>query len=172
MGEGDNLKAFTFKNGRFLTGAADVKKSAWRPPRPAPAQCAGTPDNWMPGGILTVSSNATVAGSGIVWALVPANGDANSFRGVKGMLMALNAENVGQELWRSQGADSTVDTADSYGLLSRFCPPTVANGKVFVATAGDKEPLKRYGGFGQRPPCGPRPQQFPANFGLVVYGLK
>jgi hypothetical protein len=65
-----------------------------------------------------------------------------------------------------------VDTADSYGLLSRFCPPTVANGKVFVATAGDKEPLKRYGGFGQRPPCGPRPQQFPANFGLVVYGLK
>lgn len=172
MGEGDNLKAFPFKNGRFLTGAADVKKSAWRPPRPAPAQCAGTPDNWMPGGILTVSSNATVAGSGIVWALVPANGDANSFRGVKGMLMALNAENVGQELWRSQGADSTVDTADSYGLLSRFCPPTVANGKVFVATAGDKEPLKRYGGFGQRPPCGPRPQQFPANFGLVVYGLK
>jgi hypothetical protein len=47
------------------------------------------PDNWMPGGILTVSSNGTH--EGIVWALATANGDANSFRGVKGMLMAFNA---------------------------------------------------------------------------------
>jgi hypothetical protein len=172
MGEGDNLKAFPFKNGRFLTGVADVKKSAWRPPHPAPPTCAGTPDNWMPGGILAVSSDRAKPGTGIVWALVPANGDANTYRGVKGMLMALNAENVGQELWRSQGADSTADIPDSFGLLSRFNPPTVANGKVFVATAGDSEPLKRYAGFGQPPPCGARPQQFPANFGLVVYGLK
>ena len=173
MAEGDNLKAFPFKNRRFQTGAADVKKSAWRPPHPAPATCAGTPDNWMPGGILAVSSDANKQGTGVVWALVPANGDANTYRGVKGMLLALNAENVSQELWRSQGADSTADTADSFGLLSRFAAPTIANGKVFVATAGDKEALKRYAGFGNQP-CGPRPQpsQFPANFGLVVYGLK
>jgi hypothetical protein len=173
MGEGDNLKAFPFKNERFLTGAADVKKSTWRPPHPAPANCAGTPDNWMPGGIIGVSSDADKQGTGIVWALVPANGDANTYRGVKGMLLALNAENVSQELWRSQGANSPDDTANSFGLLARFNPPTIANGKVFVATAGDKEELKRYAGFGNQP-CGPRPtpQQFPANFGLVVYGLK
>ena len=172
MGEGDHLKAFPFKNDRFSTGAADVRKSAWSPPRPAPATCGGTPDNWMPGGILTVSSDADKRGTGIVWAVVPASGDANSFRGVKGMLMAMNAENVNQELWRSQGNDSTVDTANSFGLLSRFSPPTVANGKVFIATSGDSEPLKRYAGFGNPPPCGGRPQQFPAHFGLVVYGLR
>jgi hypothetical protein len=172
MGEGDNLKAFPFKNGRFLTGAADVRKSTWHSPPPAPASCDRTPDNWMPGGVITVSSNADKPGTGIVWALVPANGDANSYRGVKGMLLALNAENVAQELWRSQAADSSTDTVDSFGLLSRFCPPTVANGKVFVATSGDKEPLQRYAGFGNPPPCGPRPTQLPANYGLVVYGLR
>ena len=58
------------------------------------------------------------------------------------------------------------DTKDSFGLLARFTPPTVANGKVFVATAGGAEPLKQW--------CagGPRPTQFPQNYGLAVYGLK
>ena len=74
-------------------------------------------------------------------------------------------DNVSQELWRSQSADAAVDTNDSFGLLARFNSPTVANGKVFIATAGDKEPLKSY--------CAPNgPPAFPANFGVVVYGLK
>lgn len=164
MGEGDNLKAFPFQNGRLKDKAADVKKSGWKPPEPSAGKCGGgLPDNWMPGGILTVSSNA--GNDGIVWALVPANGDANSFRGVKGMLMAFNADNVSEELWRSQGANSVVDTADSFGLLSRFNSATVAGGKVFVANSGDKEPLVSY--------CASNgPTTFPANYGLVVYGLK
>jgi len=40
----------------------------------------------------------------------------------------------------------------------------VANGKVFVANAGDREELERY--------CGTRPTQYPKNYALVVYGLK
>jgi hypothetical protein len=98
--------------------------------------------------------------------LVPSNGDANSYRGVKGMLLALNAEDVSQELWRSQGQDARLaDTKNSLGLLARFAPPTIANGKVFVGTAGDKEPLKRW--------CGEaRPKHFPEHYGVVVYGLK
>jgi hypothetical protein len=164
MGEGDNLKAFPFQGGRLKTGNADLKVSKWRPPKPTGTNCQGhLPDNWMPGGILTVSSNGTH--EGIVWALAAANGDANSFRGVKGMLMAFDADDVSQELWRSQGADAAVDTIDSFGLLARFNSPTVVNGKVFVATAGDKEPLKSY--------CAPGgPAAFPANFDVVVYGLK
>jgi hypothetical protein len=164
MGEGDNLKAFPFQDGRLKTGNADLKISKWRPPKPTAKNCQGNvPDNWMPGGILTVSSNGTH--EGIVWALATANGDANSFRGVKGMLMAFNADDVSQELWRSQSADAAVDTNDSFGLLARFNSPTVANGKVFIATAGDKEPLRSY--------CAPNgPAAFPANFGVVVYGLK
>jgi hypothetical protein len=120
---------------------------------------------WMPGGYLTVSSNGSTPGTGIVWAVVPANGDSNSCRGVKGMLIALNAEDVTKELWRSQGKNANLpDTADSFGLLARFNTPTVANGKLFVPTAGDAEQLQRWGG--------PRPAPGPANYQLVVYGLK
>jgi hypothetical protein len=164
MAEGKNLTAFPFAGGRLKTGADDIKTSAWKPPRQAPAICHKPARNWMPGGILALSSDANQAGTGIVWALVPADGDSNTFRGVKGMLLALNAEDASQELWRSQGADAESDTPDSFGLLARFVPPTVANGKVFVANAGDHEELKRY--------CGTRPTQFPKNYGVVVYGLK
>jgi hypothetical protein len=96
---------------------------------------------------------------------VPVNGDANSCRGVKGMLVAVAADDVTKELWRSQGKDAAAsDTKDSYGLLSRFNPPTIANGKVFVPTAGDAEALQRY--------TGPRPFNGPGNYFLAVYGLK
>jgi hypothetical protein len=164
MAEAKNLEAFPFVNGRFKTGKDDIKMSAWKPPRQAPPICHKPARNWMPGGILALSSDGNRIGTGIVWALVPANGDSNTFRGVKGMLLALNAEDVSQELWRSQGTDPETDTPDSFGLLARFVPPTVANGKVFIANAGDQEELKRY--------CGSRPTDFPKNYGVVVYGLK
>jgi len=164
MGEGDHLNAFPFVNGKFeLTS---LRRSKWAPPRPGVVPCGPPMDNWMPGGVISVSSNGSNPGTGIVWVLVPSNGDANSYRGVKGMLLALNAEDVRQELWRSQGQDARLaDTKNSLGLLARFAPPTIANGKVFVGTAGDKEPLKRW--------CGEaRPTHFPEHYGVVVYGLK
>lgn len=167
MGEGDRLKAFPFEGGQFNLQA--VKQGAWMQPKlnQVPAcQSQANHGMWMPGGLLGVSSNGATPGTGIVWALVPANGDANSCRGVKGMLIAFDAEDVTKELWRSQGKDANAsDTKDSFGLLARFNPPTIANGKVFVGTAGDAEPLQRYGG--------PRPAQTgPANYYLTVYGLK
>jgi hypothetical protein len=164
MAEAKNLEAFPFVDGRLKTGIDDIKLSAWKPPRQAPPICHKPARNWMPGGILALSSDGNRAGTGVVWAVVPANGDSNTFRGVKGMLLALSAEDVSQELWRSQGADAETDTPDSFGLLSRFVPPTAANGKVFIANAGDREELKRY--------CSTRPTQFPKNYGVVVYGLK
>ncbi|HEX2777234.1 MAG TPA: hypothetical protein VHN10_11395 [Candidatus Acidoferrales bacterium] len=164
MAEAKNLEAFPLVDERLKTGTAEVKMSAWKPPRQAPPICHKPARNWMPGGILALSSDGNRPGTGIVWALVPANGDSNTFRGVKGMLLALNAEDVSQELWRSQGSDAEIDTGDSLGLLARFVPPTVANGKVFIANAGDREELKRY--------CNTRPTQFPEHYGVVVYGLK
>jgi hypothetical protein len=162
MGEGDHLKAFPFVKGRFnLSG---VRKSLWAPAKPEKPSCGGEVMNWMPGGILSVSSNADQPGTGIVWVVVSANGDANSYRGVKGMLLALDAEDVSKELWRSQAHNAASDTADSFGLLARFAPVTVAGGKVFVGNAGDKEPFKRW--------CPPnRPTMFPQNYAVVVYGL-
>jgi len=164
MPETQSLVAYPFVDGRFETAGADIKRSAWKPPGPAPPSCHRPPHDWMPGGILAVSSDEDRRSTGIVWVLVPADGDSNSYRGVKGMLLALNAEDVSQELWRSQGSDAETDIPDSLGLLARFVPPTVANGKVFVANAGDREELKRY--------CGTRPTKFPNNYAVVVYGLK
>jgi hypothetical protein len=163
-GEGSPVSAFPYKNG--TVDVASVRSSKWVPGTPEPPPCYGAMMNWMPGGIMSVSSDADHAGTGIVWVLVPSNGDANSYRGVKGMLLALNAEDVRDELWRSQGPDlDRADTGDSFGLLARFAPPTIANGKVFIPTAGDKEPLYRW--------CPPnRPKNYPANYWLAVYGLK
>ncbi len=166
MGEGDPLKAFPFEGRKFNVDA--VKRGSYIQPRPAQKSTCQTDANhgiWMPGGLLTVSSNGTSTGSGIVWTIVPANGDANSCRGVKGMLIALDAEDPAKELWRSQGKDAHAsDTQDSFGLLARFNPPIVANGKVFIGTAGDAEALQRY--------SGPRPAPGPGNYLLAVYGLR
>ncbi|MDQ2945162.1 MAG: hypothetical protein M3Y27_04345 [Acidobacteriota bacterium] len=162
MPEGFPLQAIPFENNRL----SDAKRlrGGWSPANPTGVECWAPVEHWMPGGILTVSSDGATPNTGIVWAVVPANGDANSYRGVKGMLVAVSAEDVRKELWRSQAANGA-DTADSFGLLSRFVPPTVANGKVFIATAGDREPLHRY--------CPPQaPTQFPANYSLAVYGLR
>ncbi len=166
MGEGNPLKAFPLENGTFNTHA--VKQGGWKQPTVNNVPFCQTQQNhgkWMPGGYLTVSSNGSAGGTGIVWAVVPINGDANSCRGVKGMLIAFDAEDVTKELWRSQGKDANAsDTKDSYGLLARFNPPIVANGKVFIGTAGDAELLQHY--------QGPRPAPGPPNYYLVVYGLK
>jgi hypothetical protein len=163
MGEGDHLKAFPFEGAQF--NQTNVKQGAWMQPKLTDNQFCQVQQNhgmWMPGGLLGISSNG--ASEGIVWALVPANGDANSCRGVKGMLLAVAADDVTKELWRSQGKDvKASDTKDSFGLLARFNPPTIANGKVFVPTAGDAEPLQRY--------VGPRPAPPLRNYYLAVYGL-
>jgi len=106
-GEGDNLKAFPFQNGRMKTGRPGREGSGFRPPKPTCGLHGDLPDNWMPGGTLTVSVTERTPGRGSCGLIGPANGDANSFRGVKGVLMAFNAENVSEELWRSQESIQT-----------------------------------------------------------------
>lgn len=46
---------------------------------------------------------------------------------------AIDASNLGHELW-----NSTMRTAEDIGMLSKFTPLTVANGKVYVATFSNK----------------------------------
>ncbi len=182
MGQSSRLNAFPIVNGRV--SAAGVKASGFdlaaeeaRFVKAAPTDpCLAREEHnsWMPGGILSVSSDGARAGSGIVWALVPANGDANRCRGVKGMLMAFDAGDVTRELWRSQAKDAeNSDTPDSFGLLARFVPPTIAGGKVFVATFGDREERRAYFA-GKRPrvhyPA--RSGEEPGAYYLAVYGIK
>jgi len=86
---------------------------------------------------LSVSSNASVANTGIVWADIP-NGDPDHTT-VPGTLYAFNATNVSTPLWNSKQ-----DTArDDFGNFAKFVAPTVANGKVYVGT--DSEQVCVYG---------------------------
>jgi hypothetical protein len=110
--------------------------------------------------MLALSANGRTAGSGILWAVVPLDGDANKLRGVKGIVLALSAQDVSRTLWTSE----QFSDRDRLGLFAKFNPPVIANGKVFVATYGDDEPRREYGGDA-------RPTQFPGNYYVAVYGL-
>ena len=147
-GENSRLEAFTFEGG-LLKNVDNPKQSKFRPPI------------GMPGGMLTVSANGSQPGSGVVWAVVPLDGDANQQRGVKGIVLALDAHDVSRTLWTSE---QDVER-DRLGLFAKFTPPMVANGKVFVATYGDDEPLRKYAGNSQ-------PTAFPKNYYVAVYGLQ
>jgi hypothetical protein len=93
------------------------------------AQSTTAAPGGTPGGILSISANGTNAGSGIVWASHQLGGSAN--QAVRpGILRAFNAQNVTNELWNSE----LVSARDSVGNFAKFCPPTVANGKVYLAT--------------------------------------
>jgi hypothetical protein len=179
-GVGGRLRAFPVSGGKLAEEGAqqagfDLASQQLYFGRKAPRDpCVhnALADAWMPGGILAVSSDGER--DGIVWALVPANGDANRCRGIKGMLMAFEAGNISRELWRSQRLDAdNSDGPDSFGLLARFVPPTPAGGKVFVATFGDWERRDFYH-LGKRPATRypPRPGDRPRGFHLAVYGLR
>jgi outer membrane protein assembly factor BamB len=147
-GENSQLKAYTFSQGK-LQNVANPKTSAFRPP------------DGMPGGMLALSANGNTAGSGILWAVVPLDGDANQQRGVKGIVLALDAQNVSRTLWTSE----QFAQRDRLGLFAKFNPPVIAGGKVFVATYGDDEPRRTY------PPPNSHPGTFPKNYYVSVYGL-
>ena len=133
-GEDDYLRAYQYDGQRF----SGAEKSLVR----APAKS-------MPGGMIAVSANGSTMGSAILWGSVPISGDAN-LGTVEGILRAFDASDVQKELWNSnQNA-----ARDHLGMFAKFCPPVIANGKVYMATFA--VPTKN----GQPPPNH-----------LVVYGL-
>jgi hypothetical protein len=83
----------------------------------------------MPGGTQSISSLSGY--DGIVWSTLQ-NSDSNE-RIVSGTLHAFEANDLSHELW-----NSTINTGDEVGLYAKFCPPTVANGKVYLATFSNK----------------------------------
>jgi hypothetical protein len=82
----------------------------------------------QPGGILSLSANGARPGTGILWASVNSS-DANQAI-VAGSLHAYSAEHVTNELWNS----SQLLSRDGYGNLAKFVAPTIANGRVYIAT--------------------------------------
>ncbi|HSZ86046.1 MAG TPA: T9SS type A sorting domain-containing protein [Puia sp.] len=92
----------------------------------------------MPGAMLALSSNGSQQGAGILWGSHPINGDANHGT-VPGILQAFDATNVQHELWNSNMSGKR----DSVGNFAKFVVPTIANGKVYLATFSNK--LNVYG---------------------------
>ncbi|MCW3062640.1 MAG: Fibronectin type domain [Capsulimonas sp.] len=113
--EEDHLKAFSLKDGKL--NEAPIFQSEVRVP------------GGMPGGFLSISANGKDPMSGIVWASRPLDDNAN-WRTVDGMLEAYDASDLTHKLW-----DTQVNAARDGGhKFAKFCPPTIVNGKVYLAT--------------------------------------
>ncbi len=132
--EEDYLRVYRFDGKRFV--------SAGRSPFPSPMMS-------MPGGMLSLSSNAAAPASSVVWASIPKGGDANNGT-VEGVLRAFSAADLSQELWNSEKNSSR----DRLGMFAKFCPPVVANGKVYLPSFSP-----------------PAKSAQPQHGKLVVYGL-
>jgi len=119
-GGGDPARAYQLQNGHVNTTPVSVT--------------ANTSGN----GSLSISSNGSTAGTGILWAAAS-----------NGALHAYDASNLGNELWNSgqnQGRDGLGSTA-------KWVPPTVANGVVYMASSSGA--VFAYGRLGLLPPPAP-----------------
>jgi outer membrane protein assembly factor BamB len=124
-GENDYLRAFPFsrKDQRFETEGCSSNVPPWSVGKiKSPVRNMG-----MTGGMLSISADGKK--NGIVWATTPVSCDAN-LRAVPGVLRAYDANDLSRELW-----DSYMDLDhDDFGNFSKFTPPTISDGKVYVPT--------------------------------------
>jgi hypothetical protein len=131
---------------------------------PANLRGAGRTEVFMPGGFITLSADGDQDGTGIVWVTMPFADNANH-KVVRGVLRAFDAIDVSRggagQLWSSE--DENIPT-DSLGMFAKFCPPVVANGKVYVATF-QQETVGRENNVHQKMVGG-------AQSALAIYGLK
>ena len=119
--ENDQCKAFQFLNNSF--NDSPVAQSTVTAPANVPGGSRG-----MPGGFLTISANG--GQDGILWANHPWAENLNAKIG-QGVLRAFDALTL-RELWNSHDDRAR----DDFGNFAKFCPPTVANGSVYMATMG------------------------------------
>ena len=103
-GVGDHLKAFPITNALLATTPASESANTFA----------------YPGATPSVSSNGTQ--NGIVWLVETQNG--------AGVLHAFNPANVATELYNSNQAPNSRDNF----TYSKFVPPMIINGKVYVGT--------------------------------------
>jgi len=84
-----------------------------------------------PGAMLSLSSDG--GKQGILWASIMASGDA-WHQSRPGILHAYAADDINHELWNSL-QDAARDDCNDYAKMT---PPTIANGKVYLASFGTK----------------------------------
>src|ERR1035441_7253841 len=87
------------------------------------------PNEGHPGAMLSLSSNGNK--DGILWAAIHATGDS-WHESRPGVLHAYDADDIRRELWNSL----EMPARDDCGEYSKMAPPTVANGRVYLASFG------------------------------------
>jgi hypothetical protein len=113
-GQKDQLKVFKLSAGLYTTTPFDSRPDA---------------NEGHPGAMVSISANGNK--DGILWAAIHATGDS-WHESRPGVLHAYDADTVGHELWNSlQNAER--DDCHNY---SKMAPPTIANGRVYLASFG------------------------------------
>jgi mono/diheme cytochrome c family protein len=113
-GQDDALHAYALRDGLL-------------DPRPA---AVGAATSAYPGGILSLSANG--GSDGILWANAALEQRGNDHVNGPAVLRAYDANDITRELWNSAMAPER----DNPGRVSKNAPPTVANGKVYLASFG------------------------------------
>lgn len=85
------------------------------------------------GAFLSVSSNNSIDSTAILWVSHAANSCNANQRTCPGILRAFKADDITKELW-----NSSMRSGDSPGNYAKFNCPTIANGKVYLATFSNK----------------------------------
>jgi hypothetical protein len=117
-GTGDRLKAFKFDGTKFVL----------------PALVNTNTLIGYPGGQVSVSSNGQAPGSAILWAVRGKRTNSGLAASVgSGVLQAFDANDITQQLWSSDDS-----AADVLGDATKFAPPTIVNGRVFVGTSSNQ----------------------------------
>ena len=122
--EADVLRTYRFGAGRIDQG------SGW-------ACTVHAPDGTS-GGFLSLSANGSTAGTGILWATMQREATTNPGF-TPGILRAMDASDPSREIWNSEMSGER----DRLGTFAKFCPPTIANGRVYVSTFSNQ--LRVYG---------------------------
>jgi outer membrane protein assembly factor BamB len=118
--EEDNVKAYRYDSNRKKFNTKPIKGMMG--------------NEGMPGGFLSISANGRR--NGILWAAIPYEDDAY-VKTVRGSMRAFRADTL-ELLWSTDQDDSS-DNFD----FAKNVPPTIANGKVYLATFSDR--LNVYG---------------------------
>src|SRR4051812_19717289 len=118
--ENDPLRAIPFdRAGNLLSAQNQILSNASGP-------------TGQSGAILSVSSNGSQDGSGILWASYAYSGDAEHDIS-PGILRAFDANDVGKQLWNNQ-----LSPGDASGNYAKFAAPTIANGHVYLPTFSNR----------------------------------
>ncbi len=117
--ENDPLRAIRFDRASNLLGPQAVSSAAG--------------PTGQSGAVLSVSSNGSRAGTGILWASYASSGDAEHAVS-PGILRAFDANDISKELWNNQ-QNAPRDAAGNY---AKFAAPTIANGHVYLPTFSNK----------------------------------